>query len=279
MKWKYNLWKTLETAVSKLLLPFLVVFGLSFLFFAINGTLVFRLKEVNSLLHATTLLVLLYGLFHIVKSYHKFIVAPGQVFQINKKKTIQLVVGSLLALVISFFCLCFLYLYRGQYSIDVSTALLPQGGLSILLSFLVAAFFEELLMRYFLLGLLLKNKWSFWLSIVLSSAFFSSIHNYQSESIEWFLYIHAAAFLLGVCFCLVYWAYGSFWLVVFIHAMWNVINGLFYEGGTETFLKLDELQEVDYTLYFVIIYLVLSLLIASFYKKANRKYLSINSIR
>lgn len=267
-----NFWRSLEAIVIKLLIPFVAVFGLALLTFIINGSVVVKLKEFNSLLYSAVVLALLYLFFRIVKRFQKFIIAPAQVFQVNKRKLILLVKGSLIALVISFICLCFYYLYRGQYSFDFTAALLPVGGISILLTFVVAAFFEELLMRYFLLGLLLKNKWAFGLSIILSSAFFSYIHNYQSESVEWYVYIHIAAFLLGLCFCLVYWVYGSFWLAVFTHAMWNIVNGLFYEGNSTFFLTLHELKEMDYILFFVIIYLVLCTLIVLLYKKALKSY-------
>lgn len=268
MKWLNNIWKSLEIATTKRLIPFVAVLGIAFITMVINGTLVAQLKGVNSLLHATTVIALLYVLFRIVKSFQKYIVSPQQVFLINKKKTTQIVVGSLLALTISFFCLCFLYLYEGAYTLDYTAPLLPAGSTNILLSFIAAAFFEELILRYFLLGFLLKNKWSFGWAIIVSSALFSYIHNYQSQSAEWHLYIHAVAFLLGVCFCLVYWGYANFWLTVFIHAIWNVINRLFFEEGSSSFLTLHELTEADNKLFFSIICIVLCSLIVMIYKKA-----------
>lgn len=273
MKWRNNIWQNLESTVSKLLIPFVSVFTLAFIIFGINGTLVAQLKEVHNLLHAATVVALLYGFFRIVKAFRKYVAAPQQAFHI-KKQVRLLTIGSFIALTISFFCLCFLYLYKGQYTIDYTAPLLPAGSISILLTFIVAAFFEELMMRYFLLGLLLKNKWPFWLAVIVSSALFSYVHQYQAQSEEWYLYVHTAAFLLGICFCLLYWAYGSFWLAVSTHTMWNIINGLFYEESTSTFLTLHELNKAGNILLFSIICLVLCSLIGLFYKRALKNYLS-----
>lgn len=278
MKCWNNVSKALKAVVSNFLSPFAAVLGVAFIIFGIIGTLVAQLKGVNSLLHAATVVTLLFVLFCVVKRFQEYVAAPPQVFSLNKKKVGQLTIGSLLALAISFFCLCFLYLYKGAYTLDYAAPLLPTASISILLSFIVAAFFEELIMRYFLLGLLLKNKWSFAWSVIISSAFFSYIHNYQSESEEWYLYVHAAAFLIGIFFCLLYWAYGSFWLVVFTHAIWNLINGLFYEDGASIFLVLHELEDTEYILFFSIIYAVLCTLIFLFYKKASKKHQTLSQL-
>ncbi|MFZ4930819.1 lysostaphin resistance A-like protein [Chryseobacterium sp. Mn2064] len=101
---------------------------------------------------------------------------------------------------------------------------------SLFINTISAAFFEELIFRAFLIGILLRyTKLGFISSLVFASLLFAQAHLYQSHDINEAFEIFTITFLGSVLFAWVYteWNF-TIWVSIFLHFFmnlyWNIFN-------------------------------------------------------
>lgn len=90
--------------------------------------------------------------------------------------------------------------------------------------FFVAAAFEEVLFRGYLLQTLFRSNLT-WLGILLTSVFFASVHNDNPSASNFSL---LNTFIAGIWFGIAYLKTRSLWLVFGLHLAWNWFQGAFY---------------------------------------------------
>jgi membrane protease YdiL (CAAX protease family) len=143
--------KSYQHLLKPIRIGFLLVqlFVLSFAVFVINASLVSKLKDVSLLLHAVGVGILLALFFIIIRRYEQYLLFPKNGFSIDQRKSKQLLKGLLLALLFSFFAMCSVYLITASYTIGFQEFVVDKTLVSLFLSLVVAAFFEELIFRHF----------------------------------------------------------------------------------------------------------------------------------
>ncbi len=93
-----------------------------------------------------------------------------------------------------------------------------------LLIFMVAAAFEEVVFRGYLLQTWDRSGLRLF-GVLLTSILFAAVHN-QNPSVNYISWINT--FLAGVWFAAAYWKTKSLWLPWAMHFMWNWMQGAFY---------------------------------------------------
>jgi uncharacterized protein len=90
--------------------------------------------------------------------------------------------------------------------------------------FFVAAAFEEVLFRGYLLQTLLRSNQT-WLGILVTSILFAAVHN-DNPSASSFSFLNT--FIAGIWFGIAYLKTRSLWFVFGLHLAWNWFQGAFY---------------------------------------------------
>lgn len=107
-----------------------------------------------------------------------------------------------------------------------------------LLVFFLGAFYEEILLRGYLLTRLCRTRLNVWASLIISSAIFSALH-LANQGISFLALIEL--FLSGITFGLMFLFTKNLWFPVIAHCAWNWIQGPvfgFKVSGTDMFSSL-----------------------------------------
>lgn len=111
-----------------------------------------------------------------------------------------------------------------------------------LIMFIFAAFYEEILIRGYLLTRLCRSGLNVWISLIVTSILFSALHlPNPGMNICSFINIFLAGLFEGCIYLLT----GSLWMAVMSHCLWNWIQGSifgFNVSGGEFFQSLITLQ-------------------------------------
>jgi len=94
---------------------------------------------------------------------------------------------------------------------------------------IMAGFFEELIFRGFLFGILYYyGGWGFLSAIIIPSVFFGLGHLYQAESVSESITVFLFTALGSAGFAWFYLTWGSLWMVIFLHSFmdlaWDVFS-------------------------------------------------------
>ncbi|WP_250253681.1 CPBP family intramembrane glutamic endopeptidase [Chryseobacterium sp. Marseille-Q3244] len=100
---------------------------------------------------------------------------------------------------------------------------------SLFINTISSAFFEEIIFRAFLIGILFRfTKLGFLSSILLGSLLFAQVHLYQSQETVELMEIFAITFLGSVFFSWVYFEHTfNLWVAIFLHFFMNLYWELF----------------------------------------------------
>lgn len=149
-------------------------------------------------------------------------------------KYMRIGIGWTFALFVIGFGICWL---SGSVSV-ISVQVNWKDLLLSLLAFFLGAFYEEILLRGYLLTRLCRTRLNVWASLIISSAIFSALH-LANQGISFLALIEL--FLSGITFGLMFLFTKNLWFPVIAHCAWNWIQGPvfgFKVSGTDMFSSL-----------------------------------------
>lgn len=151
-------------------------------------------------------------------------IVSGILFRRRMFKVLGLDKGVLKGLMIGFICtlpmfIGYAFLNGFEFKIDLSI---------IHRDFVLAGFFEELLFRGFLFGILYYVVgWGFIPAVILPSIFFGLGHLYQAENISEAINVFLFTGLGSAGFAWFYTAFKNLWIVIFLHAFMDLAWDMF----------------------------------------------------
>lgn len=162
---------------------------------------------------------------------------------------------------------------------NITNVLLVSLGMS-----LAAGITEEVLFRGYLFELL-NRKYSFWVSALIPSLLFSSLHLGPAKTFLDASLILIAGILVSLMFLSIYKTTGSIWNAAIVHFLWNflILNKLVsfnetYESKpvVEFVLNPNKLISggdlgIEVSLFSIIVYLLASILIYTYFKFYDKK--------
>ncbi|MFB9076667.1 lysostaphin resistance A-like protein [Flavobacterium procerum] len=204
--------------MNKLKFPLLFIFGFAIYFFIDASTFSILQKEITATSHSKILghvlayTITLIPLFITVMFLHKSISSVPEKLGLSK----GIVIGFIFAFVST---LPMLIAYLVNFSLNTKLSLD-----TILINTISSAFFEEIIYRAFLFGMLYRfTRLGFVPSIFLGSLLFGIAHLYQSTEIDELIGIFLLTFLGSVLFAWIYVECKfNLWTAIFLHCLMNL---------------------------------------------------------
>ncbi len=107
----------------------------------------------------------------------------------------------------------------------INTDTTLKSCISVFLTSLIVAFYEELFFRGFIFVTLYKVTHSFWLSLVVSSVLFAGLHNLSNNG-QFFALNFAHVLIGSIVIGGLFFYYGNLWGPIVLHALFNILNNL-----------------------------------------------------